>query len=190
MSEVLESLFLMPLCHLCWSSWQHRWRSGIKKSLSSTSDKNVIQGFLASASNGQQFPAANSRAPCSIACADSSQAGTDVDWTNEPGISQSCQNLKCLKATVALFATLPSAQIVEWHVRKDICNKTIRSLVQFPLMPPVCVAHQVIAWELGWANRSDLGTENSQQGEIGLKDAAWTRGLQFCQKCCTDGWVA
>ena len=44
----------------------------------------------------------------------------------------------------------------------------------------VCVAHGVIAWELDRAKSSDLGTENSRQGEIGLKGAARTRRLQFC----------
>ena len=41
-------------------------------------------------------------------------------------------------------------------------------------MPPaiqVCVAHGVIAWELGQAKSSELRTENFRQGEIGLKDA-------------------
>ena len=29
----------------------------------------------------------------------------------------------------------------------------------------VCVAHGVVAWELGRATSRDLGTENSRQGE-------------------------
>ena len=52
-------------------------------------------------------------------------------------------------------------------------------------MPPavqvqVCLAHGVIAWELGRAKSRDLGTENSQQGKTWLKGAARTRGIQFC----------
>ena len=48
--------------------------------------------------------------------------------------------------------------------------------------PPlqVRVAHGVMAWELGRATSRDLGTENSPQGELGLKGAARTRGLQSC----------
>ena len=44
----------------------------------------------------------------------------------------------------------------------------------------ICVALGVIAWELGRAKSSDLGTENSRQGKTGLKGAARTLGLQFC----------
>ena len=44
-------------------------------------------------------------------------------------------------------------------------------------MPPaVCVAHRVIAGELGRATGRDLGTETSRQGEIGLKGA---QGFSF-----------
>ena len=38
LSEVLESDFFMPLRHLCCQDDQHRWQSGIRKRLSSTSD--------------------------------------------------------------------------------------------------------------------------------------------------------
>ena len=97
-----------------------------------------------------------------------------------------------VRCCINLYAhTTPlCAQIAEWHVRKDLCNKTVRSRVRFSLIqiPPavcrpllqVCVAHGVIAWELGRAKSRDLGTENSRQGKTGLKGAARTRGLQFC----------
>ena len=50
------------------------------------------------------------------------------------------------------------------------------------LMPPAATSlcqcgPGVIDWELGRAKSRDLG---SRQGEIGLKDAVRTWGLQFC----------
>ena len=55
-----------------------------------------------------------------------------------------------------------------------------------PAMPPAVTSlcsPWSYSWELGRAKSRDLGTENSQKGEVGLKDAARTRGLQFC---CTN----
>ena len=40
-----------------------------------------------------------------------------------------------------------------------------------------CVAYGVIAWELGLAKSSDLGTESSQQGEIGFKRCCNNQGI-------------
>ena len=42
------------------------------------------------------------------------------------------------------------AKIAEWHVRKDLCNKTVEDREVSGSIPPlqVCVAHGVIAWEL------------------------------------------
>ena len=66
-------------------------------------------------------------------------------------------------------------QIVEWYVHKDSFNKTVRSLVLSPQMPPA-VTSLYSPWSyslgMGLANSSDLGTENSQQGKTGLKGAA------------------
>ena len=40
-----------------------------------------------------------------------------------------------------------------------------------------CVAYGIIAWELGLAKSSDLGTESSQQGEIGFKRCCNNQGI-------------